>query len=158
MGHYSAAQHETSSLIYFPFSILFLSPSPLLLSYRGCNWSSFFSLCLVQIRVGWDYSKKELSHQLKKNSCLKFSPSVPTTTVLVTILSHHLHSPSRNLVAKTCSHTRASLSTLLLIECVPAKYNNSNSFSHLHYLETRSLKWSIFELKYFYFVGYNIMC
>lgn len=153
MGHYSAAQHETSSLIYFPFSFLFLSPSPLLLSSRGWNWSLFFSLCLVQIRVGWDYSKKELSHQLKKNACLKFSPSVPTTAVPVTILSHHLHPPSINLVAKTCSHTRASLSTLLLIECVPAKYNNSNSFSHLHYLETRNLKGYIFELKYFYFVA-----
>lgn len=130
VGHYSGAQHETSSLIYFPFSFLFPSPFPLLLSYRGWNWLLFFSLCLVQIRVGQDYSKKEFSHQLKKNSCLKFSPSVPTITVPVTILSHHLHPPSSSLMAKACSSTRASLSTLLLIEFVPAKYNNSNNFSH----------------------------
>ena len=129
VGHYSVAQHETSSLIYLPFSFLFPSPFPLLLSYRGWNWS-LFSLCLVQIRVGWDYSKKELSHQVKKNSCLKFSPSVPTTTVSVTILSHHLHSPSSNLMAKICSSIRASISFLLLTESVPAKYNNSNNFSH----------------------------
>ena len=152
----SVAQHETSSSIYY-FPFFFFSLFSLLLSHRGWIWSLFFSLFLVQIRVGWDYSNTQLPNQLKNNSCLKFSPSVPTTTVPATTLSLHLSPLSRNLMAKTCSSTRASLSTLLLIELVPAKCNNTNNFVHFHYLETRNLKWNIPKLKHFYFVGYKVL-
>lgn len=142
----------------FPF--LFSSSFPFFLYsfHIEAGFGHYSSLCL-QFKLGLVETILTQNFQINwKIIPALSSPQVsqpPQSQLLPCPL--HLSPLSRNLMAKPCSSTRANLSTLLLIELVPAKCNNTNNFVHFHYLETRNLKWNIPKLKHFYFVGYKVL-